>query len=93
MSSDEYAHFPIENELEAYFLNRKKLKQEFGQQEYNPVSSDVSDFSITDVSDSGSSDPSLLSDADDIFSPEEETNSQRPIPSDNERCFSLDHVT
>ncbi|KAK8832482.1 hypothetical protein WA577_002955 [Blastocystis sp. JDR] len=88
LSSDEYTHFPIENELEAYFLNRKKLKQEFGQQEYNPVSSDVSDFSITDVSDSGSSDPSLLSDADDIFSPEEETNSQQPIPSDNESIQS-----
>lgn len=85
MSSEEYAHFPVENDLEAYFLNRKKLKQE-----YNPVSTDVSDFSITDVSDSNSSDPSLLSDADDIFSPEEGANNKevKPSPklsSDNER--------
>lgn len=66
-SSDEYNYLPVENELENYFLNRKMIKEK----DYNPVDEDVSDFSITDVSDSESSAQTAFSSPEDVLSASE----------------------
>lgn len=66
-SSDEYSYLPMENELENYFLNRKMIKEK----DYNPVDEDVSDFSITDVSESESSAQTAFSSPEDVLSASE----------------------
>lgn len=70
-SSDEYSYLPMENELENYFLNRKMIKEK----DYNPVDEDVSDFSITDVSESESSTQTAFSSPEDVLSASESVSS------------------